>query len=332
MIISNTSSNPEINRRSITNLGDTLGARGDIHAAHFCYVLAQIDFGTYGTPGVKLVLIGSNHHNKCYGDFVTLEAIMLTEIYEYARHLSEPGFTLIDLQSFKFEIARQMLDYGLVEKALLYLEQIAVNIVNDPVKYKPTFINRVFTLGDRIKYHDPVCKDSLEDVTSLAWLNNLAEVIGRCQTGEIVEDAYATQLATETEYRGPLEQQEQQQDIQRTDEPYSFLEGSNSLINVPLPETKHEWQPLSLPGTVQHQYNVHHDPSVQYPGISTLDSTQHHQNQQNQQEYWNPQSYGQQEYQTQDYTTGDWQQQEQTAVDSTQQQGSWNYEVSSIFT
>lgn len=180
MIISNTSANPEVNRRSITTLGDTLFARGDVHAAHFCYILAQTDFGAYGNNGVKLVLIGANH-NKPYLEFLTTEAIMLTEIYEYARNLSDPYFTLIDLQTFKFDLAVKMVDCGLIEKALLYIEQIATNITNDPSKYKRSFIEVVYVLGDRIKYHDPVCKNSVEDVTNLIWLNKLAEVVGKCQ-------------------------------------------------------------------------------------------------------------------------------------------------------
>lgn len=181
MIISNTSANPEINRRSITTLGDTLFAKGDIHAAHLCYILAQIDFGAYGANGVKLVLIGANQ-NKPYSEFLTMEAIMLTEIYEYARNLSDPCFTLVDLQTFKFDLIVKMVDCGLIEKALLYIEQIATNIANDPSKYKKSFIESVYVLGDRIKYHDPIYKDAIdEDAMNLTWLNKLAEIVGKYQ-------------------------------------------------------------------------------------------------------------------------------------------------------
>lgn len=180
MIISNTSANPEINRRSITTLGDTLFTKGDIHAAHLCYILAQIDFGAYGANGVKLVLIGANQ-NKPYSEFLTMEAIMLTEIYEYARNLSDPCFTLVDLQTFKFDLIVKMVDCGLIEKALLYMEQIATNIANDPSKYKKSFIESVYVLGDRIKYHDPIYKDAIEDAMNLTWLNKLAEIIGKYQ-------------------------------------------------------------------------------------------------------------------------------------------------------
>lgn len=327
MIISNTSANPEINRRSITNLGDTLASRGDIHAAHFCYILAQLDFGPYGSPGVKLVLIGSNHQRP-YEEFVNLEAIMLTEIYEYARNLSEPGFTIVDLQTFKFESARKMVDYGLMEKSLLYLEQIAVNIVNDPSKYKPSFISEVYTLGDRIKYHDPVCKDSLEDAASLVWLNNLREVLNRCQTGEIVQHEYLNHenfSATEQENR---EIPQPRATIPRM-ESNNFNDGPTSLMEVPTTDDQQtEWQPLSLPSNVPEQYTSA-DQSSHYP-LTSVD------NYNQPQDYWNQPNYGQQDYQTQDYNNTDWQQQptnqsqypnEQADVDSSQQQSTWNYEV-----
>lgn len=106
---------------------------------------------------------------------------MLTEIYEYARNLSDPGFTLIDLQTFKFDLTVKMVDCGLIEKALLYIEQIATNITNDPSKYKKAFIKAVYVLGDRIKYHDPVFKDAIEDAANLTWLDKLAEIIGNNQ-------------------------------------------------------------------------------------------------------------------------------------------------------
>lgn len=191
MIISNTSGNPEINDRSITTLGDTLFARGDVHAAHFCYILAQIEFGAYGSNGVKLVLIGANH-SKPYSEFLSMEAIMLTEIYEYARNLSEPSFTLVDLQTFKFDLTVKMVDSGLMEKALLYIEQIASNIASDPLKYKKSFIKAVYVLGDRVKYYDPVFKDAVEDTATLTWLDKLAEIVGKQQVRLCVLERAAT--------------------------------------------------------------------------------------------------------------------------------------------
>ncbi|XP_015433708.1 PREDICTED: protein transport protein Sec16A isoform X2 [Dufourea novaeangliae] len=329
MIISNTSANPEINRRSITTLGDTLSTRGDIHAAHFCYILAQIDFGAYGANNVKLVLIGANHH-KPYNTFLTTEAIMLTEIYEYARNLSEPGFTLVDLQTFKFDLATKMADHGLIEKALLYIEQIAVNIVNEPSKYKKSFISAVYNLGDRIKYHDPVYKDSTEETITLTWFNNLAEIVGKCYSGEIVEsDSHGSQMkesynSVQNQEMYEMKQQQQQSQHWNPTQP-DYREGPTSMMEVPSTDVQSEWQPLSLPSNIPDTY----DQTVQY----TRNNEESYQQLQ-QQEYWNQDSYYHNNYGRNDSTLTNWQQQtthvpyssEQGDIDNSQQQEKWNSE------
>ncbi|XP_077272641.1 endoplasmic reticulum export factor secretory 16 isoform X2 [Temnothorax americanus] len=331
MIISNTSANPEVNRRSITTLGDTLFARGDIHAAHFCYILAQLDFGAYGTNGVKLVLIGANH-NKSYSEFFTMEAVMLTEIYEYARNLSDPCFTLVDLQTFKFDLTVKMVDCGLIEKALLYIEQIATNIANDPSKYKKSFIEAVYVLGDRIKYHDPVYKDAIEDAANVTWLNKLAEIVGKYQEEQTVEnETYGSRTMTENQEvhemkhqqqqsLPPLSSQQQWNTIQA-----DYGDGPTSMMEVNTSEMQSDWQPLSLPTNIQDTY----DPNAQY--MRNMDESVQYQESQ-QQDYWSQQPYYQNNY-GRNETIPNWQQQsgsglttDQADVNNTQQQDKWNYE------
>ncbi|XP_051159047.1 uncharacterized protein LOC127280206 isoform X3 [Leptopilina boulardi] len=329
MIISNTSQNPEVNHRSITILGDTLAARGDITAAHFCYILAQSDFGPYGTNGVKLVLIGSNH-NKPYSEFINNDAIMLTEIYEYARNLSEPGFTIVDLQNFKFHLALKMIDYGLIEKALLYIEQIAVNIANEPIKYKKSFINEIYNLGNRIKFHDPICKDSVEDVENLVWLNKLEEIVNKYQSGEIVQETgYVTQATTELHGTNQNHYDAHQQHWNQQQIQTDYNEATNSMMEIPVADQQQQqhsdWQ--APHSNIQEPYSLteHTD---QYSGTN-LDSSHYPQ----QQDYWNQQ----QNYNQQEYAAHDWQQSpqyssDQTEVDNNQQQqqqqpqGNWGYE------
>ncbi|XP_046418390.1 uncharacterized protein LOC124178788 isoform X2 [Neodiprion fabricii] len=327
MIISNTSPNPEINRKSITTLGDTLFARNHVHAAHFCYVLAQVDFGPYGMPNSKLVLLGSNPH-KPYNVFVTNEAIMLTEIYEYARNLSEPGFTLIDLQTFKYGLAVKLVDYGLTEKALLYIEQIAVNITREPSKYPISFVEKLHNLGDRIKYSDPVCKDSIEDVANLGWLNSLVEILNKYKTGEIIKDGtYDAQNDSTNQQREQYESQQTQQQWVVAQSEYS--DGPTSLMEPTTSDVKSDWQPMSLPNTVQDPY-IPSGQTSQYIENS-VDSAQHQQPQ-SQVDYWRQQNYTQPEYSAPDYST-EWQQHSEQLqyhneqpdnTDNVQQE--WNYE------
>lgn len=52
MILSNTSQKPELDRKAITTLGDSLFNRGDLYAAHFCYLMAQVGFGRYQSTAI----------------------------------------------------------------------------------------------------------------------------------------------------------------------------------------------------------------------------------------------------------------------------------------
>lgn len=107
MILSNTTQRPELDRKAITTLGDTLLSRGSIYAAHFCYLMAQVEFGRYGASNAKIVLLGSSQ-SKPFGHFATNEAIFMTEIYEYACSLSDASFMipefLVRFFVFNFEV------------------------------------------------------------------------------------------------------------------------------------------------------------------------------------------------------------------------------------
>lgn len=71
--------------------------RGNLYAAHFCYLMAEVGFSTHDNPDAKLVLLGANH-NKPFMHFATNEAILMTEIYEYACSLNDNDFSLVNFQ------------------------------------------------------------------------------------------------------------------------------------------------------------------------------------------------------------------------------------------
>ena len=158
MILSNTSQKPDLDRKAITTLGDSLYNRGDLFAAQFCYVMAQVGFGRYSnvnqesylmlntSNATRLILLGASHH-KSFKDFATDDAIMMTEIYEYACALANDSFSIVEFQPFKFLLATRMLDYGLHLKALMYMEQISIHIRKDPSKYEHSFIEKVMSIG-----------------------------------------------------------------------------------------------------------------------------------------------------------------------------------------
>lgn len=94
MVLSNLTHTLDLDTRTITTMGDTLGrieaettkgfyssqqqtrclticlsvsfcagaaSKGLIDAAHFCYLMAQVGLGVYTKKSTKMVLIGSNH-------------------------------------------------------------------------------------------------------------------------------------------------------------------------------------------------------------------------------------------------------------------------------
>lgn len=165
MIISNTTQSPELNRKAITSLGDSLLNRGDLFAAQFCYLMAQVGFGKYSSAGDsltssnmnRLVLLGSSHiKSNTFLEFATNEAIIMTEIYEYACSLNDEAFSIIEFQPYKFLLACRLLDYGFHLKALMYLEQISVHIQKNSSRYEASFIEKVYELADKLKFYDPV--------------------------------------------------------------------------------------------------------------------------------------------------------------------------------
>lgn len=164
MIISNCTDKPELVKRSIMALGDLLASRGDVYGSQFCYLLVEPHFKEYGDGAgeSKIVLLGTSQQNA-FKDFATDDAIIMSEIYEYARSLSEDGFFVASVQKYKFLLAARMLDYGMQLKCLLYMEQIAKCIAAQPNAFDFNFIARVHSLADRLKFYDPVMEKSYED-------------------------------------------------------------------------------------------------------------------------------------------------------------------------
>lgn len=154
MILANTSPKPELDRKAITTLGDSLYNRGDLFAAQFCYLMAQVGFGRYSnvnsesmlmsnsSTAIRLILLGASHH-KQFRDFATNESIIMTEIYEYACTLNDEKFSIIDFQPYKYLLATRLIDYGMNLKALMYLEQIGEHIQRNTAKYDVGFIEKV---------------------------------------------------------------------------------------------------------------------------------------------------------------------------------------------
>ncbi|CAO1435202.1 unnamed protein product [Diamesa serratosioi] len=184
MIISNCTDKPELVKKSIMAMGDTLFQRNDIYGSQFCYLLVDSEFTDYtdisSTAG-KLVLLGASHQQLSFKAFATTESIIMTEIYEFARSLSNDNFFIPQLQKYKYLLANRFLDQGMQLKCLLYMEQITNCIVHSPDAFEVSFIAKVYEEADRLKFYDPVMEKSYEEnynnndevIENQKWLQDL---------------------------------------------------------------------------------------------------------------------------------------------------------------
>lgn len=183
MIISNCTDKPDLVKRSIIALGDSLASRGDVYGSQFCYLLMDPQFTDFSdAAGVngKIGLLGTSMQ-KAFKEFASDDSIIMTEVYEYARSLSVEGYFIAPLQKYKFLLATNMLDYGMQLKCLLYMEQIAKCVVQRPDLFETSFMAKIYSFGDRLKYYDPVMERAYEEGSESAenqkWLQDLYVVM-----------------------------------------------------------------------------------------------------------------------------------------------------------
>lgn len=243
MILSNSTSgkssnSSDLDKKSIITLGDTLSAKGFLLAAHFCYLVAQVDFGSYSSKASKLVLLSSSS-SQSFEAFASCEAIQCTEIYEYARQLAAPEFVITSFQSYKFLYATRLAEHGRAAEALQYCEAIGTVLTRNPSAFSPALINQVSQLGSMLKFNDPqyLTENDGTTIGDPAWLTALeaASVAASAMTpsdeytGEklVFEPVKSTDenldASTPTDYSSyqqPGQYSDQQQQSYYTQQPY----------------------------------------------------------------------------------------------------------------
>eukprot|EP00475_Leptophrys_vorax_P025199 TRINITY_DN35238_c0_g2_i1.p1 TRINITY_DN35238_c0_g2~~TRINITY_DN35238_c0_g2_i1.p1 ORF type:complete len:866 (-),score=177.06 TRINITY_DN35238_c0_g2_i1:19-2616(-) len=163
MVLSNPSANSAQQRAVITQLGDTLWKYyGQSEAAHFCYLAADelVDAGRQS----RIILVGGDHL-RYPRTFVNVSTIHRTELYELSKKKKDKNFVLAAFQPYKLLYASLLVDLGLNEQALDYVEQIQLDLQNSnkiffrnqsgsnsaEVYYTSTFLNQLSTLEARLK-------------------------------------------------------------------------------------------------------------------------------------------------------------------------------------
>ncbi|XP_066993642.2 protein transport protein Sec16A isoform X2 [Anabrus simplex] len=244
MIVSNSSQWENLHREAITTLGDTLATRGCLHAAHFCYVMAQLDFGTYSAKSSKIVLLGSSH-TKSFSKFASNEAIQITEVYLYTIQLANPEFEAPHFQPYKLLYAQRLAEYGMTLEALQYVEVIAKAVMTQPACYDLSFLQRVYELGNQLRYHDPVFSEGEEGDAS--WLLRLATTIEAYMSGALQQEGPSYGSTSNLSYSegDSLQPQYQGMDfVQSSQEPQYY----NSWPQQPYQEMQQWQQQQQQPG------------------------------------------------------------------------------------
>ncbi|XP_069050019.1 protein transport protein Sec16B isoform X3 [Lepisosteus oculatus] len=183
VILSNPPGDPTLHRQAVTTMGDTLAARGLIHAAHFCYLVAQVPFGVYTAKSEKLVLLGSNHCLP-FPQFARSSAIQSTEVLEYSRLLGDPSGFIAPFQVYKFLYACRLLDCGLAPQAFHYCEVIGKALLRQETLHV-VLVEEVIKLADRLKASGPQFRaGGTEQLTEdPEWLVELRHRYGLQQMG-----------------------------------------------------------------------------------------------------------------------------------------------------
>ncbi len=183
MILSSSTAKSELDKKSIVTLGDTLVARGYLVSAHFCYLVAQVEFGEYANKTSKLVLLSSSAAQP-FDAFATSEAIQCTEVYEYVRQLAVPDFVIRSLQAYKYLYATRLAEHGRAAEALQYCEAVGTVLVRNPSDYAPHLLARVHQLGAMLKFHDVQYQTETDGATHAdpEWLKALAALVSQGET------------------------------------------------------------------------------------------------------------------------------------------------------
>lgn len=115
-------------------LGNLLTSYGRAEAGHICFLFARHHsvFGGIDDPSADFVLLGSDHRRQPDQFGKEIEALLLSEVYEYGLTLSGNSSHSMSgsphLSAYKLQHAVTLAEYGYRDKALQYCEAISTAI------------------------------------------------------------------------------------------------------------------------------------------------------------------------------------------------------------
>ncbi|KAM7508798.1 hypothetical protein LguiA_019251 [Lonicera macranthoides] len=136
----------------IIHLGDCLWKdKGEVLAAHICYLVAEANFATYSDTA-RLCLIGADHW-RFPRTYASPEAIQSTELYEYSKVLGNPQFLLLPFLPYKFVYALMLAEVGKVSDSLKYCQAILKCLKTGRASEVDTWKHKVASLEERLRIH-----------------------------------------------------------------------------------------------------------------------------------------------------------------------------------
>ncbi|XP_010494987.1 PREDICTED: protein transport protein SEC16A homolog isoform X3 [Camelina sativa] len=136
----------------ITNLGDNIWKeRGEIIAAHICYLIADMDFDPY-SESARICLVGADHW-KCPRTYASPEAIQRTELYEYSKTLGNSQYILSSFQPYKIIYAHMLAEVGKLSAAQKYCQAVLKCLKTGRSSEGEMLKQFVLSLEERIRIH-----------------------------------------------------------------------------------------------------------------------------------------------------------------------------------
>ena len=168
LIISNRSSNDV---QAIAALGKLLSKYGRVEAAHTCFLFARASakWGGADETTSDFVLLGADHEAQSQVLALDLDAILLTELYEYLLSLNPtPGASLVHphLQSYKLHHAFTLAEHGLRNEAHAYCDSI-VAAVKSSTRASPYYHAGLMSQVDDLSR----CLSAAPQPTGSSWIS-----------------------------------------------------------------------------------------------------------------------------------------------------------------
>jgi len=208
LVVNNRSNGDE---NALIALGKLLISYGRVEAAHVCYLFARnvAVFGGANDLQAHFTLLGTDLASEASPKIADTDAILLTEVYEFALSLapSAPTFFPPHLQSYKLEHAYELAEIGMRSEGQQYCEAIG-NALKSSTRgspyYHPTLVAAVDDLSKRLSQSPQnsssgwISKLSADKVSGSVWSKFNKFVVG--------EDGDGTQgaAAAQAEEAGPF--------------------------------------------------------------------------------------------------------------------------------